>query len=305
MKKRKSMLNSEVDTQNFWPSFTDMISTIALILFFLMVLAYINNIVTGSNLNVVRSELDMSKVEISKAEDKLKLLQDEVEKTSAELEKGKIALKMSEEEVDRQKQIIADSNQELGKLRSNLEGVALLRLSILEKVKYSIEAELGKKSSSGEDLVTISDTGNIVINENLVFESGSSEIKSEGKNLLKELAVAFENVLADNEVRASIDAINVQGHTDTDRSRIDNRDLGANRSSNVVKYMLNVNPTLQARYGEYFMSSSYSEYRPIEGNRTRAQKAINRRIEISIVLKDAEVQRLIDRYLEESMDVFR
>lgn len=305
MRKRKSLISSEIEMHDFWPSFTDMMSTIALILFFLMVLAYINNIFLGNNLQVARTELDSSKVEISKAEEQLKLLQDEVEKTSAELEKGKIALKMSEEEVERQKQIIANSNTELGRLRSNLAGIAVLRLSILEKVKASIETEMGTRSRTGEPLVAISDTGNIIINENLVFESGSAAIKPEGKKLLEELAFAFEKVLKDDEVRNSIDAINIQGHTDTDKSRVDNRDLGASRSSNVVKYMLAVNPDLERDYGAYFLSSSYSEYRPIQSNTSREQKAANRRIEISIVLKDSEVQNLIDRYLEGSMDAFR
>ena len=36
--------------QNFWPSYADMMSSFALILFFLMLLAYLSNIQTGNNL---------------------------------------------------------------------------------------------------------------------------------------------------------------------------------------------------------------------------------------------------------------
>ena len=42
--------------ENFWPSFTDMISTIALILFFLMLIAYVNNIITGKNLEYAQQD---------------------------------------------------------------------------------------------------------------------------------------------------------------------------------------------------------------------------------------------------------
>jgi chemotaxis protein MotB len=36
--------------QNFWPSYADMMSSFALILFFLMLLSYLSNIQTGNNL---------------------------------------------------------------------------------------------------------------------------------------------------------------------------------------------------------------------------------------------------------------
>ena len=86
---------------NFWPSFTDMISTIALILFFLMLIAYINNIITGKNLEYAKKQLvdtelslEESKAEISQAEDQLRLLVDDLDKTMAELRIGEIALKV-------------------------------------------------------------------------------------------------------------------------------------------------------------------------------------------------------------------
>lgn len=304
MKKRVRRFGGTEAEENFWPSFTDMISTIALILFFLMILAYIGNLVLSQNWNVTQSQLEDANVQISKREDKLRLLEDEVDKTTAELEKGQVALRLSEDEIDRQKDIIAASNQELGTLRSNLQGIAVLRINILEKVKESIEEELGSKNDSGEDLVAIADNGNIVINESFFFEPGSSSVKEDGKELLGELASAFEKVLDDGSIRNNIDAINIQGHTDAVKGVINNRDLGANRSSNVVKYMMRKNPDLESKYASYFMSSSFSEFRPIENNEDVKDRSKNRRIEISIILKDSEIQDLINKYLEDSMSIF-
>ncbi len=95
MKIRKRNFKSVIATHDFWPSFTDVMSTIAIILFFLMLLAYVQNIITGKNLEFARKEvsdtknmLDAYKVEISQAEDRLRLLQDEVAKTQAEGIKG-------------------------------------------------------------------------------------------------------------------------------------------------------------------------------------------------------------------------
>lgn len=296
---------------NFWPSFTDMISTIALILFFLMLIAYINNIITGKNLEYAKKQLvdtelklEESKAEISQAEDQLRLLVDDLDKTMAELRIGEIALKLSEKEIDEQREIIADSNLELGILRSRLEGIAVLRLSLLESVKDSIEENLGVTTGSGEQLVTIADNGNIVINESLVFEYDSYNIKAEGKNLLDKLASAFEKVLDDDEIRASIDAISIQGHTDERGSAEYNRELSSQRAYTVVNYLLNSNSNLETKYGEYFAASAYSEFRPISLGTTEADYSENRRIEISVILKDSNVQSIIDEYLNDSMIIF-
>ncbi len=308
MKARRRNFKKGGDEQNFWPSFTDMISTIALILFFLMLLAYIQNIVTGSNLEFAKKQLmdtqkqlEESNLEISSAENNLRMLQDLLKDINAEVERGQIALKLSEQKIDDQKEIIAESNKELGRLRSRLEGIAFLRIGVLNKVKLSIEQELGKTNEQGQDIVSIADNGNIVINENLMFGYNSYTIKSEGKNLLDKLSIAFENVLDDDNTREYIDAINIQGHTDDMGDPEYNRELSTKRATAVVNYIMKSNKELEDKYGKYFAASGYSEFRPISED----DKAKNRRIEISLILKDSNIQKLIDSYLEESKEVFK
>lgn len=306
---RKYRVNSE--EENFWPAFTDLISTIALILFFLMLIIYINSIVTGKNLeyaikqvNDTEKRLEAAKAEISQAENQLRLLKDDLEITAAEVRDGEIALKMSQDEVEVQKEIIAESNKELGELRSKLQGIAVLRLSVLSDVKSSIESKLGKKNDQGEELVLINSNGNIVINEGLVFEYNSYNLKAEGKELLSKLADAFENVLDDSETRASIDAINIQGHTDSRGNSEYNRDLSTKRASAVINYLMQANSNLENNYGKYFLAGGYSEFRPVSSGSSEDDYSLNRRIEISVILKDANIQDVIDEYLEESQNLF-
>ncbi|EOD01896.1 OmpA family protein [Caldisalinibacter kiritimatiensis] len=311
MKVRRRSYKKDGEVQNFWPSFTDMISTIALILFFLMLLAYIQNIVTGSNLEYAKKQLmdtqkrlEESNAEISRAEKRLRLLKDNLDEVKAEVERGQIALKLSEEQIEEQKEIIAESNKELGKLRSTLQGIALFRVNVLEKVKNSVEEELGKTNSDGEQLVSIADNGNIVINESLVFDYNSYKIKSEGKELLDQLAVAFENVLEDEDIRKNIDAINIQGHADKMGDPEYNRELSAKRATTVVNYLMKTNNTLEEKYGRYFMASGFSNLRPITSGNTEEERAKNRRIEISLILKDSNVRDVINKYLEDSKEIF-
>lgn len=311
MKLRRRNYKKSQEEENFWPSFTDMISTIALILFFLMLLAYVQNIITGKNLEFAKKQiidtekrLEESNAEISRAEKKLRLLKDKIDEAKAEVERGEIALKLSEEQIDEQREIIAESNRELGELRTKLQGIAVLRLDVLKKVKSSVEKELGKTNDAGEELVLISDNGNIIINEALVFDFGSYQLKSEGKELLDQLAEAFERVLDDASIKSNIDAINIQGHTDHIGSSQDNRDLSAKRATAVVNYLMSSNKDLENKYGKYFAASAYSEFRPLASGDSESDRAKNRRIEISITLKDSNVQKVIDDYLEESLEVF-
>lgn len=312
MKRRRKSSFSPIDEgENFWPAFTDIISTIALILFFMMLIAYINNIVSGKNLEYARKQLqdtelslEESRAEISKAEKNLRLLKDELDETMAEVEAGKLALRLSEDEIDEQKEIIAESNKELGNLRSKLQGIAVLRLDVLTKVKGSIEDNLGTTSSSGAQLVSIADNGNIVINEGLVFDLDSFQVKPEGRELLAKLADAFEVVLDDQSIKDSIDAISIQGHTDERGTAEYNRDLSSKRAAAVVNYMLQANGQLESKYGRYFTASGYSEFRPIDMGTTEAAYSKNRRIEISIILKDSHVQNVIDEYLADTVKLF-
>ncbi|SES99758.1 chemotaxis protein MotB [Natronincola peptidivorans] len=306
MRFRKRNFKRSSGEQNFWPSFTDMISTISLILFVLMLLAYIQNIISGKNLEFAKKELmdtqlqlESSKAEISQADQHLRLMRDQLEEIRAEVEDGQIALTLSEEQIEEQRQIIAESNRELGEVRAKLKGIAVLRLDVLEKVKTSIEEELGTTNRSGQELVSIADNGNIVINEGLVFEFNSYAIKSEGRELLTKLSEAFENVLDDPAVRENIDAISIQGHTDDVGTGAYNRELSSKRATTVVNYLMSSNPSIERKYASYFVASAYSKYRPIVSGTSERARAQNRRIEISLILKDSHVQDIIEEYIQE------
>jgi len=145
--------------------------------------------------------------------------------------------------------------------------------------------------------VAVADNGNILINESLVFEYNSYTIKPEGKRLLASLAQAFARVLADPAVRENVDVILVQGHTDERGTTAYNRELSAKRANAVLNYMFETDRALEQSYGAYFASSGYSEFRPLNPAKTEAAYEQNRRIEISVVLKDASVRGVIDEYM--------
>ncbi len=287
---------AEDEAENFWPSFADLTSTVALILFVLVLLAYIQNLMSSRHLDRLRADLGMSSRRLAASEQHVKSSQRKLRSLAAEIAAGQAQLSLSEQRVEDQRALVAESSRELDSLRSQLEGIAVLRVSLLSKVKASIEAQLATQSGRAPSL-SISDNGNIVIGEKLLFEYDSYAVKSEGKSLLALLATAFANVLADPSIRDSIDVILVQGHTDERGSSTYNRELSAKRANAVVNYMFEADPTLEHSYGRYFASSAYSEFRPVAEAPAEAAHEQNRRIEISVVLKDTRVRQVIDEYM--------
>ena len=300
MKIRRRNFKRNHETPNFWPSFTDVMSTIALVLFFLMLLAYIQNMVTGNKLLHNIAKLEEKELELKNVEYELAIQKAELEKVRTEAERIGNDLAISQKEIDKQREIIANSNRELSELRTKLEAIAVLRLDVLEKVKHSIESELGSTTARGEELVTIGDNANIIINESLVFETNSYEIKPAGKELLGQFAIAFEKILDDKNTRNYIDSINIEGHTDDVGTSSYNRELSAKRSAEVVNYLMSSNPQLEKKYAGFFATVGFSKFRPIALGFSEAARQKNRRIEIKIAIKDSSIQDIIEDYLDET-----
>ncbi|KYH34636.1 hypothetical protein CLTEP_14640 [Clostridium tepidiprofundi DSM 19306] len=295
MKARKRYF-SEESSENFWPSFTDMISTIVLILFFLILLSYVQNIIVGSNLQNANKELELANSKIVSAKKRLRRIQSDVER-------AEMALQLSQDKIDKQEKVILESNKELGDLRAKLRSVGLIRVNVLKQVQESIENELGNNINK-KKLVSVAENGNIILNESILFDTGSAVIKENSKELLNKLATSFEKILDDEQVRKYIDAIEIQGHADERKGNIPNSVLSANRATAVVDYLMKANPNLKAKYGKYFAASGYSYFRPrVKGSNPEAWRA-NRRIEISVILKDPSIRKLIDEYLNESDEMF-
>ncbi len=284
MRHRRSLLTEQEGTiGEIWPAFTDVMSTMAMILFVLVLLAYVENLISAKQLDAFQRRIAASQLQ-------LRSLQEVLARTSAEVA-------ASQQKLQAQDAVIANSNRELDTLRAQLSSIAVLRVSVLDKLKQAIEAELGANSGKGA-LVTVGDNGVLVINVSLVFEYGSYAIKSDARPVLDSLARALGKLLADPDVRNNIDTILIQGHTDERGSSSYNWDLSAKRATSVLDYMFESNKTLAGSYGSYFAASAYSKFRPIDTAKTEGAYRQNRRIEIAVVPKDANVRKVIDDYMK-------
>ena len=321
--------------QGFWPSYADMMSAVALILFFLMLLSYIQNLITGNDLQSTQEALENTRVKLSDTqttlsnteralsdmEQTLALTLKEVEEAESQLDKitidldeAKLTLTQQQTELEQQKKDLAAqdkllsdqaaligkqedylkaASEELLAMRSQMQTIAVLRLSILEQIRDSFVRATG---DSGK--VSIADNGNIILNESILFDVGSSEIKTDAEPSLDELVTVFYKFLSDDENAKYVDSIVISGHTDSTGSDESNRILSTDRANSVLDYLLTSGNGKLSRYAGFFCAAGYGETRPVASNATVAGRSANRRIEISIILKDDSIMEIVESYLD-------
>ena len=222
--------------QGFWPSYADMMSAVALILFFLMLLSYIQNLITGNDLQNTqealadtRTRLSSTQLALTEAEQALadmektlsitikevEKAEDQLAKITVDLDEAKLTLTEQQSELDRQQKDLAAQDKLLGEqaaligqqeeylkaaseellaMRGQMQTIAVLRLSILEQIRDSFVRATGDASR-----VSIADNGNIILNESILFDVGSSEIKEEAQAPLDQLVTVFYKFLSDDE----------------------------------------------------------------------------------------------------------
>ena len=323
-----AFVRSAEGEQGFWPSYADMMSAVALILFFLMLLSYIQNLITGNDLqntqevladtraqleltltqvDEAKSDLDRVTIDLAEAQLTLDEQKGKLDEQSAQLAAQTKELASQKDELAAQDKLLADqkallgeqekylkaADKELLEMRSRMQTIAVLRLSILEQIRDSVVAVMGDASK-----VTIGDNGAIVLDEGVLFDFGSSAIKPAAKPTLDRLVEVFKSFLSDDENARYVDSIIISGHTDSIGTDAENRVLSTARANAVLNYLLGAQKGELNDYARYFCAAGYGATRPVASNDTDEGRAQNRRIEISITLRDDTIMDIVESYLE-------
>jgi chemotaxis protein MotB len=209
-------------------------------------------------------------------------LQRELTATRAELEAKRNKIEILENTIDEIQ--TRASNLSEAKAKAEAEKMKLL------SEKKRREDELKRRAEEFRDLreslqreiqdkeITITELrGQLTVNlmDKILFDSGKSQIKSDGKRVLNQIAKTFLNRYPDREIR-------VEGHTDNvpfKGSLLNNWDLSTARAISAVRY-LQVHAGVDAIR---LAAVGYAYYRPIDTNETTEGRARNRRIEIIVM----------------------
>ena len=310
-----ALIKSAEGEQGFWPSYADMMSAVALILFFLMLLSYIQNLITGNDLRNTQDVLAETRITLADTEDVLALTlrevadaEDELEKITIDLDEAKLLLAQQQDDlaaldklledqralIGEQEEYMKAASEELLAMRSQMQTIAVLRLSILEQIRDSMVSVMGGDAEK----VSIGSNGNIILSEGVLFDWGSSDIKEEAEPALDRLIGVFAKFLADDANARYVDSIVISGHTDSSGTDQRNRVLSTDRANAVLSYLLDEEDGRLEPFAGYFCAAGYGKTRPVADNDTEEGRAANRRIEISIILRDDTVMEIVESYLD-------
>lgn len=290
------------EAEHYWPSFTDIMSSLVLVLFFFIVILSVKQIFSSGTwdkkLKDASLSLASSRQELERTNQELSIKKQELEDLEKLLSDKEAQISILESQLTSDQEALSVKEIELNAVRNQLQQISLLRLDLLKEVKASIESELKDViKTNGEPLVSIDNNANLVIQSSLLFAKGSSEISESGKRMLRKFALAFEKILSNSSNRDKIDSIIVSGYADSDDTFQNNYFLSCERAIAVINTMMEQNPDLENKYGRFFQASGFSEFRPLVEEVNEAAKSKNRRIQISIDIKDSQIQKIISDYM--------
>lgn len=190
---------------------------------------------------------------------------------------------------------VINYRQATGELTDTLE----VRDEILAQVRDLLERD-GVRVQVGEGLLRLP--------ESILFPLGSAELTPEGQRALRSLARALSTVLPcyvgnpDDPLppgcpagarRGKLDAVFIEGHTDNlplrDTARYaDNWELSTARARRTYQALIAVAPELDALRNfagqPLFSIAGYADRRPVAPNDTDANRQLNRRIDVRLIM---------------------
>ena len=248
-----------------------------------------------SELETVAAERDRLRSELDQLRDENEALRTRVAELEEENEQLRSRIDQLVEEIERLQEEI-ERLQAVNPLEAYLSQAINQRREILVELRDRLLIEFPELQvviSPEQDALRFQGEG--------LFRSGSSQLEPRQRaivetmgRLLDEILICF--TLGERAERgpdcesgnALIEAVQIEGHTDSDGSDLNNLRLSTDRANATLLVMLDEDRTILAHQnlrGQPVMSvSGYGEMRPIEPNETTEGKAANRRIDLRIIM---------------------
>lgn len=213
-----------------------------------------------NSLDVTQEELSASEAEIDKMRNSLGSAEEELSVSKAELDRLRESLGITQDELSASKAEIATLSQ--------IEAETKRRNEIYAQFVNRLQSMI-----DGGQLTVSIDAGRIVINlpNNVLFNSGSASLNSEGQEALAQIGGVLKNF--------SDRRFQVEGHSDNvpiKSARFpSNWELSTTRALAVVHLLTDMGVT-----PENLSAAGFGEFRPRADNDTDEGRKLNRRIEI-------------------------
>lgn len=296
-----------------WISYSDMMA--ALLLIFVLILTY-SLYQYFSMLETKTLELDLKNQELEKQAIALNLANDELNAKEqaliiiqVDLDKLQDTLSAKEEELNSAKAALIIQQQALDAATAKLEEQQLAlasqaqRIDDLIGIRTTMIRELSASLTAANMKATVDpNTGDIVLDSSVFFETGKSAIKEEGQQLLNRFIPVYLDVLLRDKYANYLGEIIIEGHTDSSGSYQSNLKLSQDRALQVALYCLNM-PSLTGQQKlklQEILTAKGRSYSDLVYNADGTENPdASRRVEFKFSLKDAEMIAEMNRILSE------
>ncbi|MBO5502754.1 MAG: OmpA family protein, partial [Clostridia bacterium] len=253
-----------------------------------------------------QSELDAKQAELDNLIILLGDQQTTLDEQSVTLQEQQVIIIATQTLLTEREAELASANLELQNKQIALDDASLLlqqqqlalsnqqqKLDDLVGVKTQIIRELSSALSAANLSATVDhNTGDIVLESTVFFDTGKNDIKDTGKELLDRFIPIYLGVLLQPEYADYLGEIIIEGHTDTKGAYLLNLELSQERALSVATYCLQI-PGLSSEQSSLLRSILTAKGRSFSNPIYNADGSINmdasRRVEFKFRLKDTEM----------------
>ena len=296
-----------------WISYSDMMA--ALLLIFVLILTY-SLYQYFTMLETKTKELNDQQLVLDRQTIDLRLARDELDEKEAALVIIQGNLDDLKVKLDDQEKTLADLQIVLSDKEAELETATVrlqeqkdllnaqaLRIDNLIGIRTTMIRDLSSSLSAASLKAAVDPaTGDIMLDSAVFFETGSSEIRQEGKDLLDRFIPVYLDVLMREEYADYLGEIIIEGHTDSKGSYESNLKLSQNRALQVAMYCLrmpSLTPARKAQLQKILTAKGRSYADLIYVNGVEDSEA-SRRVEFKFSLKDSEMIEEMNRILSDT-----
>ena len=203
---------------------------------------------------------------------------DEINILSKEIDILKSEINILNSALDASEQIVLTKELKIEVLGERLNTALTSKVFELQKYRSEFFGKLKDILGEREDIKVVGDR--FIFESELLFDSGSANLREEGKNKLKEIGQTLKETT--NQIPADIDwIIQVEGHTDNRPINTlqypSNWELSSARANSVLKLLLDI-----GFIPKRLAAAGYGEFYPISAGESSIDLQQNRRIELKL-----------------------
>ncbi len=293
-----------------WISYSDMMA--ALLLIFVLILTYslwqyFTMLETKTKeLNDQQLILDQQALDLQMARDELDDKEARLVIIQGDLDNLKVKLDDQEKTLSNLQIVLSAKEADLEaatlklQQQKDLLNAQALRIDNLIGIRTTMIRDLSTSLSAANLKAAVDpNTGDIMLDSAVFFETGRAEIRQEGKDLLDRFIPVYLDVLLRDEYADYLGEIIIEGHTDSSGSYESNLKLSQDRALQVALYCLRMQSltSAQKKQLQKILTAKGRSYADLIYVNGVEDPEASRRVEFKFSLKDSEMIDEMNRIL--------